>query len=192
LEEKNLLGRFRGKAGNVAKLFMLMSTMAAAPNFVPSADAQERAPRASTEQIQDDVIDEEKITASGTWARDMVNTARAELGEVKTAEDAEWFVRSNISRFHSEFRRPTKGNLEKGQYGNNIRRYSEEDLELVLESAKNIKDILDDLREKRFGDDLYEDEEEALNGMIEQLTQRTSYAGRKQSELLRRAIENFK
>jgi len=196
-EERGILGRFKGKAKSVANLMLLVSALSVAPGVVNEAYAQAGNPTNKTEQVQApskqavEKIDESKLTESGKWARNIVEAAKKDLSKIKTAEDANWLIRDYFGQFVFEYYMPTKGQVEEGAYGTKSRVASGADLELILQEAKEMKTIIDYLN-KKFGIEAYGNRSSQINDVILKATNRASYAGQKQSEILKRALEKYK
>jgi len=192
-EEKSILERFRGKEGrDIAKVMIFVSALSAGAGIVKEAYAQETQPLTKIEQVKQEKQKEQKIeineanlTASSMWSGNIIESARNDMDKIKTAEDAEWLVRSYFNQFVSEYYMPTKGNLKEGPYGIKMRDYSEDDSKFLLQNAREMKELLQELNEK-FGIEAYEKRIEQIDDMITKLEKQSSYAGQKQKEVLER------
>lgn len=188
--ERSVLERFKGKAKQVAGVLLFVSALSAGPGMVSEVYAQETKPTTWTEQVQKQEKQEEKIneanlTESSKWSRSVVESARADIKKIKTAEDAEWLVRTHFNQFVSEYYMPTKGNLEEGPYGIKTRVYTEDDSKLLLQNAQEMKEIIQELNTK-FGLEAFPKQMKQVNDMIKKLERQSSYSGQKQKEALER------
>lgn len=188
-QEESIFNKFHGKAKKIANVMILMTALSAAPGFTQEAYAQEKGRQpVKQEQVQqkeEDKINEAKLTGSSTWARGITESARADLKKIKTAEDAEWLIRSHFNQLVSEYYLPTKGNLKEGPYGIKTREYSEDDTKLLLQSAKEMKQLLQDLNTK-YGIEAYDKRQEQIDDMIKKLERQSSNSFQKQKEVLDR------
>jgi len=189
-QERSVLERFKGKAKQVAGVLLFVSALSAGPGMVSEAYAQETKPTTRTEQVQKQEKQEEKIneanlTESSKWSRSVVESARADMKKIKTAEDAEWLVRTHFNQLVSEYYMPTKGNLKEGPYGIKTRDYTEDDSKLLLRNAQEMKKVMQELNTK-FGIEAFDKRIEQVDDMIKKLEQRSSYSGQKQKEALER------
>jgi len=199
-EEKSILERFRGKtAREVAKVMIFVSVLSAGSGIVKETYAQkaqsptkiEEAKQEKQEKQEEQKIEinEANLTASSIWSGHIIESARNDMDKIKTAEDAEWLVRSYFNKFVSEYYMPTKGNLKEGPYGIKMRDYSEDDSKFLLQNAQEMKELLQELNEK-FGIEAYKKRIEQIDDMIMKLEKQSSYAGQKQKEVLGR-LENM-
>lgn len=132
---------------------------------------------------QKNKINEAKLTASSAWARDIIKNTYIDLKKIKTTKDAEWFIRSYINQFVSEYYLPTKGNLKEGVYGIKIREYSQDDIKLLLKITKEMKQILENLN-KKYNINTYNKYQDQINNIIENLELQSSFSFQKQKEIL--------
>lgn len=188
--ERGVLERFKGKAKQVAGVLLFVSALSAGPGMVSEAYAQETKPATRTEQVQKQEKQEEKIneanlTESSKWSQGVVESARADMKKIKTAEDAEWLVRTHFNQLVSEYYMPTKGNLKEGPYGIKTRDYTEDDSGLLLRNAQEMKKIMQELNTK-FGIEAFDKRMEQVDDMIKKLERQSSYSGQKQKEALER------
>ncbi len=197
-EEESILGRFRGKAKTAARVMVVISLLSIGLGIVKEthAHAQEAQPLTKSEEVEQEKQEEEKeeekieineanLTASSMWSGNIIESARNDMDKIKTAEDAEWLVRSYFNQFVSEYYMPTKGNLKEGPYGIKMRDYSEDDSKFLLQNAQEMKELLQELNEK-FGIEAYEKRMEQIDDMITKLERQSSYVGQKQKEVLER------
>ena len=189
-QERSVLERFKGKAKQVAGVLLFVSALSAGPGMVGEAYAQETKPTTRTEQVQKQERQEEKIneanlTESSKWSRGVVESARADMKKIKTAEDAEWLVRTHFNQLVSEYYMPTKGNLKEGLYGIKTRDYTEDDSKLLLRNAQEMKKVMQELNTK-FGIEAFDKRMEQVDDMIKKLERQSSYSGQKQKEALER------
>lgn len=194
-QEKTGLERFSGMSKKVARVMLLVSALSVAPGVVSQANAQEtKAPGAKIEQVQknqEEKIDESKLTESSKWSKSIIESARADMAKIKTQEDANWLIRSHFGPFVSEYYMPTKGDIKEGAYGTKTRDYTQEDSRFLLQGAKEMKKIVEELNTK-FKVEAYSDRIEQIDKLITHLESKSSYAGQKQSELLKRMLEKYK
>lgn len=187
-KEKLILERFRGRAGEVARAMMLVSTLVVGSGITKEAHAQESDSPTKTEQVKQEEqkleINEANITTSSKWSGDIVESARNDMSKIKTPEDAEWLVRSHFNKFVSEYYMPTTGDLEEGPYGTKIRNYTEDDSKFLLQNAQEMKELLQEINEK-FSVEAYKDRTEQVDDIITKLERKLSYAGQKQNEALK-------
>ncbi|MEK7669133.1 MAG: hypothetical protein AAB350_00880 [Patescibacteria group bacterium] len=189
-QERSVLERFKGKAKQVAGVLLFVSALSAGPGMVSEAYAQETKPATRTEQVQKQEKQEEKInetnlTESSKWSRSVVESARADMKKIKTAEDAEWLIRTHFNQLVSEYYMPTKGNLKEGPYGIKTRDYTEDDSKLLLRNAQEMKKVIQELNTK-FGIEALDKRMEQVDDMIKKLERQSSYSGQKQKEALER------
>lgn len=184
-QEKGIFERFRGKARGTAEAMMLMTALSFIPEFTQETYAQEKGQQPyKQEQVkQEGEIDESKLTESSTWARDVMENAHADLKKIKTAEDAKWFILSYSEQLVHEYFFPTKGNLKSGVFIK-TREYSEDDMRLLLKTAKEMRQILQDLNTKY--DVETDTPQNKIDVMINKLERESSYSFQKQQEILDR------
>lgn len=178
-----------GKAKRIANMFLVVSALSAGPGVVSEANAQENKPLVRAEQVEKRVVQEEKInevnlTESSKWSVGIVAAARADMEKINTAEDAEWFVRSHVNPFVSEYYIPTKGNVKKGPYGISTRDYTQDDLRLLLRNTREIKRMVGELHGK-FGIEEPAKRMDQLDDMVLKLGKEASFSGQKQKEALK-------
>src|SRR3989344_1088300 len=139
--------KFNGKA---KKLVQAVALTAAIVTPVQEAQAEPagRAKTTAAEKMKAEHIDESKITESGKLFRKIMKELRADSKNVKTQEDANWLVRDHFGGFVTEYYMPSKVNIKEGAYGTTERQYAPEDLKLVLNSAREMKKIIEDLNNK--------------------------------------------
>ncbi len=137
------------------------------------------------QEKREEKINKANLTESSRWSQGFIESAHADMKKIKTAEDAEWLVRTYFNQFVSEYYMPTKGNLKEGPYGIKIRNYTEDDSKLLLRNAQEMKRIIQDLNAK-FGIQAYEKRIEQIDDMIIKLERQSSYSGQKQKEALER------
>jgi hypothetical protein len=180
-KERSVLERFKGKAKQVAVVLLFVSALSAGPGMVREAHAQET----EQQEKQEEKINEANLTESSKWSRGVVESARADIKKIKTAEDAEWLARTHFNQFVSEYYMPTKGDLKEGPYGIKTRDYTEDDSKFLLRNAQEMKRIMQELNTK-FGIEAFDKRMEQVDGMIKKLERQSSYSGRKQKEALER------
>jgi len=178
-QERSVLERFKGKAKQVAVVLLFVSALSAGPGMVGEAYAQETKPTTRTEQVQKQEKQEEKIneanlTESSKWSRGVVESARADMKKIKTAEDAEWLVRTHFNQLVSEYYMPTKGNLKEGPYGIKTRDYTEDDSKLLLRNAQEMKKVMQELNTK-FGIEAFDKRIEQVDDMIKKLERQKKF-----------------
>lgn len=132
----------------------------------------------------------QKITEGSKWASDTVNAARAELERLETAEDASWFMKDHFNKFVGEFYMPTKGNISEGPYGTKTRENNSDDNRNILNSAKEMSQILDNVNTK-FPLPEYVKMKEQFQDIIKKSEKNSSYSGGKQRKILNEALEKF-
>jgi cell division protein FtsL len=190
-KERGILERFGGKAKHIARVMLVVSVLTSGPLLARKAYAEEGQARSKTEEVEHEKqnleIDKAKLTESSQWSGGIVESARKDLVKIKTADDAEWLVRSYFNKFVSEYYLPTKGDLKEGPYGIKSRQYTLDDLKFLLKNARELKKILRGLNEK-FGITAYQNRMEQINDIIYktegQLEEQSSYAGQKEKESL--------
>lgn len=188
VQERGILKHFKGKANRVAGVLLLVSAFSAGPYMANETYAQENNSNIRTEKIQKQEEQVEKInranlTESSKWSQDILDSARADIGKIKTSEDAEWLVRTYFNQLVSEYYMPTGNNLSDGPYGIKIRNYTEDDSKLLLRNAQEMKKIMQELNTK-FGIEAFSERMEQADDMIEKLERQSSYSGQKQKEAL--------
>jgi hypothetical protein len=188
---------FKGikEVGRKGLLASVVGASALAGAGVEQANAQEhktvdKQHQQLSQEKQGPQIDESKLTESSKWSREIVNSAKADLKNIKTQEDANWLIRSYFGPFVAEYYTPTKGNLKEGAYGTKTREYSKEDLIFLLQQAKVMKQIVEELNAK-FGVEAYGDRISEIDGLIGKLESRSSYAGQAQERMLKNALEKY-
>jgi len=139
----------------------------------------------TTQKKQEEKINKANLTESSRWSQSVIESTRADMKKIKTAEDAEWLVRTYFNQLVSEYYMPTKGNLKEGPYGIKMRNYTEDDSGLLLRNAQEMKKIIQELNAK-FGIEAYEKRIEQIDDMIMKLERQSSYSGQKQKEALER------
>lgn len=189
-QERSVLERFKGRAKQVANVFLFVSALSAGPGVASETYAQETKPTARTEEVQkqekqEEKINEDNLTESSKWSQGVIESARADIKKIKNAEDANWLVRTHLNQLVSEYYIPTKGNLKEGSYGRKTRDYTEDDSKLLLRNAQEMKEIIQELNTK-FGIQGYEKQIEQVDIMIKRLERQSSYSGQKQKEMLER------
>lgn len=192
-EEKGTLEHFKGKAKDVAKVMLLASVLSVGPvgpGIAQGEDAQKAQPSTRIERVkqgrgkeQKIEINEANITASSEWSGEIIESAKSDMGKVKTAEDAEWLVRSHFNQFISEYYMPTKGKVKEGPYGTKTRDYTEDDLKYLLQNAQEMKGLVQELDDK-FGLEAFDKRMNQINNMITKLESQSSYSGQKKKESL--------
>lgn len=195
-QERGVLDRFRGKAKEIAGVMMMLSALSVMPGIPTEAYAEKRKQPTQAGQIQknkEQHVNEAKLTASSTWAGAIMESMRADMGKIKTAEDADWLMRSHFRKFISEYYFPTEGNVKEGAYGVKVRHYSPEDAQFVLKNAQEMKQMLQDLN-MRYGMDieLYGKRLERIDDMIGKLERKSSYSYQKRQEELERLEESLR
>ena len=191
VQEKSIFERFTGLPKEVAKVLILVSALSAAP-----ALASERSPEHGKQTTASETgekksggeINEANLTSSSLWSQEIMNSARADLSKIKTAEDAKWFMKSRFKQLVSEFDFPTQGNIKEGVYGVKTREYSEDDLKLLLKNATEMKQLLQDLH-ARFGIENFDKYLERIDRMISETERRSSYSSQRQNDIFDRYDE---
>lgn len=194
-KEKSFLDKFYGPCKKIAQAMVLVSALSFGAGFAQKVEAGGPRKQYRVEQnIQNyGDINERNITGSGSWAQESLNRANSELSRVRTAEDAEWFIRSNIMEFVNEYFRPTKGDIQSVRaYGVDLpsRRYSQDDSKLILEKAQALRRIFHDLK-ARFNLMGFDATQENLDDIIVRTKESMSYAGQKQEETRQKFIEQL-
>jgi hypothetical protein len=177
--ERTLLERFKGKAGKLLRAYMLITSLTNITSPVPAYGAE--SPK----------MPEHHDTAE-THYSESVSKAEAELSEVKSAEDAEWFMKSNTDPFTTEFYFPTHGETQEIS-GITVRKPNLENDKAMLSDAKVMQNILKQIHDK-FPSAYTKKRIDQLQDVIEKLTHTTSYSGRKQHEVLedeQRAVDEY-
>jgi len=182
---KNKMEGFLNKAKKMVGAAMLASAASVGVEGVANAETPAGKSANKAEQVQKVEIDESKITESGKLFRDIVKSILEEAKEVKTKEDADWLLRARFGSFISEYYIPSKVNLQEGAYGTTTRKYSNEDLKLILVQAGEMKKVLEELNAK-LGVDAFETYLQKISDLITKLEDRTSLAGQKRAEILER------
>ncbi len=178
--EKSFLDKFKGRVSKVANAMMLASALSGAPGVVKDVEAQVR----NSTKTEDVKKEGGNITESGSWAKDMIKSVKEDVSKLKTAEDAEWFLRRQVGAFIGEWHQPTKGNIKEGAYGLKERVSTDDDLDLILDSAKEMNGVLEQVNEKFPNLPSYENKKGDLRRMINSYEDQTSYAGKQKRKVL--------
>lgn len=193
-KERGIFERFSGKAKKIGNVMLLVSVLAMTSGVASKVNAQEqKGSDTKTEQVQKDQeekIDESKLTESSKLFRGIVKSAKVDMGKIKTQEDANWLIRTHFGHFVSEYYMPTEGNVKEGAYGTKTRDYSEEDLKLVLQEAKEMKKIFEDLNVK-FKVEAFSSRMEQIDDLIKKVENRSSYSGQKQKALSDKMLKQY-
>lgn len=189
-QERGVLERFKGKAKQVVGVLLFVSALSAGSGLVSETYAQEAEPATQIEQAQKqeergEKINEANLTESSKWARDIINSAQAEMEKIETAEDAEWLLRTYFNQFVYEYYMPTKGNLKEGSYGLATRDYTEDDIKLLFKSALDMKGIVHNLNYK-FKIKAFDKRMEQIDDVIIKLGKKSFYSGQKQKMAVER------
>lgn len=186
-KERGFLETMEGKAKKVAKVMALVSALSLGAGYGEEAYARDRDDTPRAEQVErsnERPSREERLTSAGRMFDRMVDDAREDMGKIQTAEDAEWLLRAHVDQFVSEYYIPSKGGrVRKDPYGVKVREYSEGDLHSILQNAKDMKNILNEIQEK-YGID-QQKRSEQLDDMIQKVERRASYAGRMEEALMK-------
>lgn len=186
-QEKGFFEKAANKLKTTVGLGALIATLGMSEGVASETPAQEnKKPEASL--VESEVkIDESKLTESSKWSSEVIGAAQEELGQLKTKEDANWFLRSHFGGLVGEFYIPTKGNLKEGSYGTKIRQYSDEDLKLLLKNTRTMEGIIDELNTKFGGVEDYAGRKEQLKDMVTKLEYNSTYEAKKKREMIDKA-----
>lgn len=185
-EEKSILDKFRGKARQVAKVMTLVSALSFGSGLANESRAEEPKAKKQTEQSAEQSaaeINDANVTASSRWSEALVKLANNDRSQLKSSEDAEALVTSYFNQFISEYYLPTQGELKEGSYGMKERIYSDDDLRLLLQNAKEMKKMLEELN-TQFGMKAYENRSQQIDDVIAKLERQNSYAGKDEARAL--------
>jgi hypothetical protein len=194
--EQSILEKFRGKARQIVKVLTFVSALSVSSGMVNEVYAQQTKHAGRSEQVKKqektkEKINEANLTGSSTWSRGTVEAARADEKKIEQADeteaqkvkDAQWLVKTHFNQFVSEYYMPTNGDLKEGPYGIKMREYSEDDLRLLLQEAREMKSFLQELNAK-YPLEAFDKRMEQIDDMIKKLEGRSSYSGQKQKEAL--------
>jgi hypothetical protein len=164
----------------VAKGMIAASLMTGAGAMAENAQAQDIKSGAKVEQKQ------LQGTASSAWAEKTVQSAKSELGQLKTKDDAEFFLKEHLNDLVREFYFPTQGTIVKMKVYDtelNVRKYDKDDGAIVMKAIKDMEAIVTQLNTK-YHIDGYQNRMEQLADMEKKIADESSYAHKKQVELL--------
>jgi hypothetical protein len=181
--EQSVLEKFRGKARDVAKVMMFVSGLAAGEGMVSEAHAEQPRQGQKVEKAE-----RRNLTENSKWSDEIATEARRDLKDVQTAQDAEGLVANHFNHFVSEFYLPTKGDVVEAAYGVKTREYSKDDASEVLDNARIMKSILEQLHAK-FILAGYENRLSQINDVIIKIERKTTVAGQSEQQILKRAQE---
>ncbi len=181
--EKTILEKFGGNARKIARVMALVSALSTAPGLTQETYAQQ-IPDTKTEQVEKENINEENITESGEWAKEILEKAESELTEIETKEDVVHFINSNVGSFMRECYFPTKGDIKQAELAPNLtlRRYSVDDLKLIVEVSEQFKIIIQGLNTKYNVGENIDKVEKNLADIGDKASTETSYSSRKQAK----------
>lgn len=195
--EESLSERLQGSARKAAKVMMLITALSALPGFAKDAEAQEYRSNndlARTEQMYSKGSQEsekKQLTQASGWAGEKVKSALKDLRDIKTAQDAEWLVRSHMDGFVDDFYSAPRGSSGRSTYNAPERVYTIQDAKYAIDCAKTLKGVMEDLQGK-YGVSNYEKRQARLDGVISNLEQQTSYSFQKEQEARREVMKRFK
>jgi hypothetical protein len=148
-------------------------------------------------------VNASELTRASRWSTEIMQKMSAEISQVKTAEDADWFIRDHMNHLGSEYYNPTEGPLKTtrsavGNYRVRYREYSLEDSRLLALQSSVMRDVVTYLHEtfgtspggvfgETKGDEVFRMRIERIDEMSNRVKESMSYASRKQDELLRNA-----
>jgi hypothetical protein len=174
--EKTLLERFSGKAKKIARVMALVSALSAVPVVTQEAYAQENKDATKVEKVekeQEEKIDMSKVTEASKWSKDMLEQAKSDLNEIKTADDADYLAR-DIFKIYAEY-----------YLGIKTKEYTNDDRRFVLQNVKGAVKLLGDLN-KKFPVHGYEHMVDCFSDVVKHLNYSLSYAGKKDREMLKK------
>ncbi len=189
-EEKSLLERFTGKAKKIARVMTIVSALSVAPGMVQEVYAQENKSGAKVEQVQSNP---ENLTEASTWASEIVEKAKADMSEIKTAKDADALLGDYLVQFLNKWRFLNK-NISKDVNKNLDKRgYTKEDTKLILQRSQEMEGILDEI-DGKFGADKVSYSRLGrpfLKDIMKDIEWESSYAYKKQQENFKRLDEQL-
>jgi len=163
-QEEAFLDRFKKKARAVLRVYMLATSLTNLTTPVPVSGAE----------LHQGTEHHEMVNATRSEA---VSKAEAELPEVKTAEDAEWYMKSNIDPLLRKFFFPTEGKFEV-VYGIKVPVPDVSRDTALLHDALPMFDLLKSIHMK-YPSAAADKRLDEMEGMIKKLEYNTSYGGRK-------------
>ncbi len=131
-----------------------------------------------------------KLTNASKWAGEKVKSAQKDLQHIKTAQDAEWLVKLHMDEFADDFYSAPRTPSGRIAYNTELF-YTIDDAQYVIECAKTLKGIMEDLQ-GRYGVGNYEERQARLDKVISNLEQQTSYSSLKEREIQRDMAKQFK
>lgn len=119
-------------------------------------------------------LPERVITDSTRWATSLMDRGRADMSKVTSAQSSEAYLATYFTKFVSEYYVPKEGKIVyQGSDGIGSREYSEGDIKLLLNSAKEMRQTLENLN-ARFGVSAYGARHDQIDDMISKLEKRSS------------------
>jgi len=190
-KERSVLEKFRGKAKDAAKVMMFISALSFGAGMAGEARAEDSQAAVKVEQVEGQnkeklEINEKELTNESKWAKDILESAKKELKELKTSEDAELWLISHVNKFIADY-------IDKfyiAALNGTAKDYTNDDLKYVLKSAQELGEMAQDVRDK-FGAKI-KNRTKKINMIIKKLKRRTSYAGRKRKEQIDSLLKRFK
>ncbi len=190
IQEKTLLEKFVGKAREMAGVFMLVTLAACSKEKSPeSIPAVETPPTPAATTVHGENVEEinaANITDASKWSANIINSMKADRSRVKTAEDADMFLKLHVGEFLFETYAPKvlKAALKnkRAEEIKDFMDYTTDDYRLTLKNARALRSTADELMTGFGLAEKYKEARDELDELIRTLEWNTSYAGEKARE----------
>jgi len=142
-KEKTLLEKLgSGRAGKYVKALLLVSALTGSMGSAQEAMARPPAEQSRKGEGKD-------LTSSSSWSDQFVRGAEMEVENISSMDEAEVVFKKNIDAFVHEYYSPTKGKLEKGDFGMKKRVYTDGDLLKLITNTEDLDQSLEKGLEKQ-------------------------------------------